>query len=161
MVFGYVPSYTSYQDSSGALTIESPLLSYLDVRLPGFLPQAMTSGEARHQGPKIVQEGSPEPIRDGSGDTVFHSQAVHTPIPLNLTTRMVQRHNMALERWFPIAQPIEGQVAPQPISQQANRPLVARQRRKRKRVAKDRIIESGTPPTDQSPTTTTGTTPTP
>lgn len=68
---------------------------------------------------------------------------------------------MALERWFPIAQPIEGQVAPQPISQQANRPLVARQRRKRKRVAKDRIIESGTPPTDQSPTTTTGTTPTP
>ena len=51
LVLGCVPSYTSYQDLSSALTVGNLLLSYLDVRLPGFLPQRLTSREARHLGP--------------------------------------------------------------------------------------------------------------
>ena len=62
---------------SGALIVGSPLLSYHDVWLPGFLLNGLTCGEARHQGPKIVREGSLEPIGDGSGDTVFQGRAVH------------------------------------------------------------------------------------
>ena len=51
LILGCVPSYTSYQDLSSALTVGSPLLSYLDVHLPGFLLQGLTSGEERHLGP--------------------------------------------------------------------------------------------------------------
>lgn len=43
-----MPLYTSYQDSLDALTIDSPLLSYLEVRLSRFMPHELTSGEARH-----------------------------------------------------------------------------------------------------------------
>lgn len=46
-ILGYIPSYTSYEDSSDALSFGSPLLSYLDIRLPSFLPPGLTSGEAR------------------------------------------------------------------------------------------------------------------
>ena len=71
LIFGYVPFYTSYQYSSGALMVGSPLLSYLNVRLPGFLSSGLTSGEVRHQGPRRVRQGSLKPVCDGSADTVF------------------------------------------------------------------------------------------
>nr|POF14753.1 hypothetical protein CFP56_43600 [Quercus suber] len=77
-ILGCVASYTSYQDSSRALTAESPLLSYLDVRLPRFLPKGLTSGEARELGPRLVKHGSLEPIQDSSRDTIFQGRAVHT-----------------------------------------------------------------------------------
>ena len=54
LILGCVPSYTSYQDSLSTLTINSSLLSYLDVRMPRFLPCGLTSSEARHLGPRLV-----------------------------------------------------------------------------------------------------------
>ena len=51
LILGCVPSYTSYQDSSSALMVGNPLLSYLNIRLPRFLLQRLTSREARHLGP--------------------------------------------------------------------------------------------------------------
>lgn len=48
LILGCMPSYTSYQDSLGALTVGSPLLFDLDVRLQGFMPHKLTSGKARH-----------------------------------------------------------------------------------------------------------------
>lgn len=77
VIFGFVPSYTNYQDTLGALTIDSPLLSYLDVWLPRFLLSRLTSDEARYQGPRRVRQGSLELVRDGSADTVFQGQDVH------------------------------------------------------------------------------------
>lgn len=80
-------------------------MSYLDVRLPGFLPHELTGGETRHQGPIIVRENSLELVRDGLGDMVFHGWAVrisveapsvNTPVPTNSIAGMVQRRNMAL-----------------------------------------------------------------
>lgn len=85
LILGCVPSYTSYQDSSSALTVSSLLLSYLDVRLPGFLPYGLTSGEARHLGPLIARHDSLEPLQDGSGDTVFQGQAVHIPLEASVS----------------------------------------------------------------------------
>lgn len=79
-VLGCVPSYTSYQDSVGALTTGSPLLSYLDVCLPGFLPNGARSNKAQHLGPRRVREGSFEPIIDGLANIVFHGRAKHVPI---------------------------------------------------------------------------------
>lgn len=75
-----VPTYTSYQDLMWALTVESSLLSFLDVDLPGFVPPGLTSEEPRHQGPRIFQAGSLELVWDGLGDIVFQGRAMHIPI---------------------------------------------------------------------------------
>ena len=132
LILRCVPSYTSYQDSLGALTVGSPILSYLGVWLPEFLQHRLTSGEARHQGPIIVRESSLESVCDDSSDTVFHSSMVHILIealtadalvPNNSTIGMVQWCNMALEHWFPGAQLVRGHVSPQSTPQQANPPL--------------------------------------
>lgn len=45
LILGHTPAYTSFQDPSHELTVGSPLLSYLDVRLRGFLPKGLTLGE--------------------------------------------------------------------------------------------------------------------
>ena len=119
-----MPSYTSYQDSSSALTIGSPLLSYLNVRLPGFLPQGLTSEEARHLVTWLVKHDSLEPIQDSSGDTIFEGRAIHIPLEAailgdsneedpvteeailekailpNPIEEMVQKRSMVLDRWF-------------------------------------------------------------
>lgn len=71
MILGCVPSYMSYQDSSSALTVSSLLLSYLDVRLPRFLPHGLMSREARHLGPLVVRHDSLKPIQKGLRDIVF------------------------------------------------------------------------------------------
>lgn len=132
LILSCVSSYTSYQDSLGALTVGSPLLSYLCIWLLEFLPHGLTSGEVRHQGPRIVRESSLEPVCDDSGDTVFHGHVVHIPVevlttnalvPINPTLGMVQWRNMAFERWFLGAQLVGGHVAPQLTPRQANPPL--------------------------------------
>ena len=44
----------------------------MDIRLPGFLQNDLTSGEARNLRLQTVREGSFEPVRDSSADTIFH-----------------------------------------------------------------------------------------
>ena len=80
MIFGYVHSYTSYQNFSSALTVGSSLLSYLDIQLPGFLPKGLTSEEARDLGPWLVRHDSLEPIQDSLGDTIFQGRIEHIPM---------------------------------------------------------------------------------
>lgn len=72
LILGCVPFYTSYQNSSSALIVNSPLLSYLDVRLPGFLSKGPTFEKARHLGPQLVRHDSFKPIQECLGDTVFY-----------------------------------------------------------------------------------------
>lgn len=79
-ILGFIPSYTSYEDFLGTLSYNNSLLSYLYVRLPGFLPPRLTSGEATELGPRLVRHDSLEPIQDGSGDTVFQGQPEHIPV---------------------------------------------------------------------------------
>ena len=80
LILGCVHSYTSYQNFSSALTVNSLLLSYLDVQLPNFSPKGLTSGEARHLGPQLVRHDSLKPIQDGSGDTVFQGHVENIPV---------------------------------------------------------------------------------
>ena len=57
-----------------------PLLSNIDVRLPGFLPRGLIVGEAQEREPCFIREGSLLPVKDGSVDIVFRGRAEHLPI---------------------------------------------------------------------------------
>ena len=107
LILSCIPSYTSYQDTRSTLTVGSPLLSYVDVCLPRFLPRGLIVGEAKERGPRFIREGSLVPAQDGSADLVFHGRAEHIPIEDPIvpepTNDMVQRRNISLERWFPSA----------------------------------------------------------
>ena len=89
LILGCVPSYTSYQDSSGTLTIGSPLLSYFDIQLLEFLLHRLTCDEVKHQGPRRVRQGSLEPVHNGSADIVFQGRVVHIPVE----TPIIEDHN--------------------------------------------------------------------
>ena len=80
LILGCTSVYTSYQPSRQALTISSPLLSYIDVRHRGFFPPRLTIGEAWDLGPRLIRVGLLVPTRDGSADTIFQGRAVHTPV---------------------------------------------------------------------------------
>lgn len=103
-ILSYIPFYISYQDPRFALIVDSPLLLYVQICLPRFLPKSLIVGEARERGPWFIIEGSLMPVRDGSTNLVFHGRAEHIPIEdpivLELANDMVQRCNMSLECWF-------------------------------------------------------------
>lgn len=125
LILGCVPFYTSYQNLSIALMVGSPLLSYLDVQLPNFLPKGLTSKEARDLGPRLVRHDYLEPIQDDSRDTIFQGHVEHVPVDapplgdpdeedllaeetnstlLTPTKEIVKKRSMALDRWFPAVQ---------------------------------------------------------
>ena len=60
---------------------------------------------------------------------------------------------MALDCWFPAAQPIEGQVTARPTPQQTT-PRASQQQRKQQKGATSATTESSTPPAAQLPTLT-------
>ena len=62
------------------MKVGNSLLSYLDVRLPGFLPKGLTSREATDLGPRLVRQDSLKPIQDSLGDTVFQNWVEHIPV---------------------------------------------------------------------------------
>ena len=77
LILSCTVAYTNFQDPRQALTVGSPLLSYLDVRLHNFLPPGLTVSEARRLGPRQVKAGSLFPVRDGLADTIFYGRAEH------------------------------------------------------------------------------------
>ena len=94
------------------MTVGSPLLSYIDVRLPKFLLKGLTMGEAREKGPCRRRESSLDSVRDGSRDTVFQGRVEHIPVEkptiVAPDTIMVQQRNMNIRRYFSDAQPVGG-----------------------------------------------------
>lgn len=71
LILDCTPVYTSYQPSRQALTVGSPLLSYIDVRHRDFFPPTLTIDEARDLDPRLLSVGSLVLVRDGSADIVF------------------------------------------------------------------------------------------
>ena len=69
-------------------------------------------GEAQEKGPCRRRESSLDPVKDGSGDTVFQDRAKHIPIEeptiLAPDAIMVQQCNMNIKRYFSDAQPVGG-----------------------------------------------------
>lgn len=60
--------------------VDNPLLSYLDIQLPRFLPPGLTFEEARHLGPWLIKQDFLKPIQNYSRDNIFQGWAVHIPM---------------------------------------------------------------------------------
>ena len=66
------PVYSTWQVFGQALLVDSPLLSYIDVRHANFLPSRLTVGEARVLDPRHTCSDELAPIRDESTECVSH-----------------------------------------------------------------------------------------
>ena len=78
LILSCTPVYISYQPARQALTVGSPLLSYIDIRNRDFFSPRLTIGEAQDLDPRLIRVGSLVPASDGSANTVFQGRAVHT-----------------------------------------------------------------------------------
>ncbi|KAL0000447.1 hypothetical protein SO802_014228 [Lithocarpus litseifolius] len=65
---------------SQAFLVDSPLLSYIDVRHANFLPPSLTVGEARDLGPRYTTAEDLAPVRDESAERVSQSRKAHIPV---------------------------------------------------------------------------------
>ena len=63
LIFGIDPVYSTWQVFGQALLVDSPLLSYIDVRHVNFLAPRLTVGEARDLGPCYTCSDELTPIR--------------------------------------------------------------------------------------------------
>ena len=66
LILGVDPVYSTWQSFNQALLVDSPLLSYIDVRHSNFLPPKLTVGEARDLGRNYTCSDELAPIRDES-----------------------------------------------------------------------------------------------
>ena len=74
LILGCTPVYKTWQPFSQALSVDSPLLSYVDVQNANFLPPSLTTGEGVDLGPHYTTAKDLDPIRDESAEQV--SQAL-------------------------------------------------------------------------------------
>ena len=68
LILGVDPVCSTWQPFSQALIIDSPLLSYIDVRHANFLPPNFTVGKARDLGPRYTCSDELASIRDESAE---------------------------------------------------------------------------------------------
>ena len=131
--------YSTWQVFGQALLVNSPLLSYIDVRHANFLPPRLTVGEARDLGPRYTCSDELAPIRDESVERVSRrrrelahqqveqeappqaepeapAQAEEAVVELVSSSRteseMVTRKVMTISRFIPGTQPSEQQQPP-------------------------------------------------
>ena len=60
--------------------MDNPLLSYIDIRHPNFLPQNLIVGKAWDLDPQLTRADSLIPVRDASANCIFQGCAVHIPV---------------------------------------------------------------------------------
>ena len=70
MILEVEPIYSTWQSFKQALLVDSPLLSYIDVRYANFLPPKLTTGEAREFGKHYTCSNELAPLRDESAERV-------------------------------------------------------------------------------------------
>ena len=136
--------YSTWQVFGQALLVNSPLLSYIDVRHANFLPPRLTVGEARDLGPRYTCSDELAPIRDELVERVSRrrrelahqqveqeappqaepeapAQAEEAVVELvsssGTESEMVTRKVMTISRFMPGAQPSEQQQPPPPQAQ--------------------------------------------
>ena len=77
LILGVDLVYSTWQAFSQALLVDSPLLSYIDVRHANFLPLKLTVGEARDLGPRYTCSDELVPVRDESAKPVSQNRQIH------------------------------------------------------------------------------------
>ena len=70
LILGVELVYSTWQPFKQALLVDSPLLSYIDVRHTNFLPSRFTMGEARKLGSRYTCSDELAPLRDESAERV-------------------------------------------------------------------------------------------
>ena len=70
LILGVEPVYFTWQNFKQALLVDSPLLSYIDVRYVNFLPPKLTTGEEREFGRRFTCSEELAPLRDKSAERV-------------------------------------------------------------------------------------------
>ena len=70
LILGVEPVYSTWQTFKQALLVDSPLLSYIDVRFMNFLPPKLTTGEAREFRRRYTCSDELAPLRDESTERV-------------------------------------------------------------------------------------------
>ena len=68
LILGCTPVYKTWQPFSQSLSIDSSLLSYIDVRHANFLPPSLTTGEARDLDPCYITAKDLASVRDESAE---------------------------------------------------------------------------------------------
>ena len=74
------PVYRTWQPFSQDLLLDSPLLSYIDMRHANFLPPKLTSSEAQDIGLCYTTTDDLAPVRDKSAEHVSRSRQQHFPV---------------------------------------------------------------------------------
>ena len=90
LILGYTPVYTIWQPFRPALLVDSPLLSYIDVRHANFLPPQLTIGEAHDLGPRYTASDELVPVRDASAELVSQNRKVHMPVKPKALVQVVE-----------------------------------------------------------------------
>jgi len=82
LILGVEPVYSTWQPFKQALLVDSPLLSYIDVRYVNFLPPNLTTGEAREFGPRYTCSDEQAPLRDESAEQASRRlrELAHAPV---------------------------------------------------------------------------------
>ena len=70
LILGVEPVYSTSQSFKQALLVDSPLLSYIDVRYANFLSLKLKTGEAREFGRRYTCSNELAPLRDESAERV-------------------------------------------------------------------------------------------
>ena len=70
LILGINPVYSTWQAFGQALLVDSPFLSYIDVRHANFLPPRLTVGDTRDLGPRYTCLNELAPIKDESAEHV-------------------------------------------------------------------------------------------
>ena len=60
----FIQTDSFWKPFSQAISLDSPLLSYIDVRHANFLPPSLTTGEAQDLGPRYITTKDLAPLRD-------------------------------------------------------------------------------------------------
>ena len=132
LILGCTPVYSTWQPFRQALLVDGPLLSYIDICHPNFLPPNLVDN-ARDLGPRLTKVESLVLVRDASANTIFQDHSVHKPVKeagaaVQLAEQvevesinsfeveadqekgnMVTRRTMTMERFIPSARPLAQQ----------------------------------------------------
>ena len=83
LILGVELVYSTWQTFKQTLLVDSPLLSYIDVRYASFLPPKLTTGEAREFGRRYTCSDELAPLRDESAERVSRRlrELAHEAIP--------------------------------------------------------------------------------
>ena len=80
LILGCEPIYSTWQSFSQALLVDSPLLSYIDVRHANFFLPSLIVSEARDLSFRYTIAEDCASMRDESAERVSQSRKVHVPV---------------------------------------------------------------------------------